>query len=37
MVPLVFDSDYVAYSKKVKGYRSNLVGRPRYDTVSIDS
>ncbi len=37
MVPLVFDSQYAAYSKKVKGYRPNLFGRPRYDNVSIES
>jgi peptide/nickel transport system substrate-binding protein len=37
MVPLVFDAQYAAYSKKVKGYRPNLFGRPRYDNVSIES
>jgi len=37
MVPLVFDSSYVVFSKKVKGFKSNLVGRPRYDNVSIES
>jgi peptide/nickel transport system substrate-binding protein len=36
MVPLVFDSQYVAFSKKVKGYRPNLFGRPRYDNVSLE-
>lgn len=37
MVPLVFDAQYVVYSKKVKGYKTNLFGRPRYDNVSLDS
>ncbi len=36
MVPLVFDAQFVVYSKKVKGYQPNLFGRPRYDNVSLD-
>jgi ABC-type transport system substrate-binding protein len=36
MVPLVFDSQFVVFSKKVKGYQPNLFGRPRYDNVSLD-
>ena len=36
MVPLVFDSQFVVFSKKVKGYQPNLFGRPRYDNVSIE-
>ena len=36
-VPLVFDAQYIVFSKKVKGYRSNLFGRPRYDNVSLES
>ncbi len=37
MVPLVFDSQYVVFGKKVKGYTPNLFGRPRYDDVYIES
>lgn len=37
MVPLVFDSQFVVYAKKVKGYQPNLFGRPRYDNVWIES
>jgi ABC-type transport system substrate-binding protein len=37
MVPLVFDSQYVVYTKKVNGYQPNLFGRPRYDNVSLES
>jgi peptide/nickel transport system substrate-binding protein len=36
MVPLVFDSQYAVYAKKVKGYEPNLFGRPRYDNVFIE-
>jgi peptide/nickel transport system substrate-binding protein len=37
MVPLVFDSQYAVFTRKVKGYQPNLFGRPRYDNVWIDS
>lgn len=37
MVPLVFDAQYNAYTKAVKGFEPNLFGRMRLDTVSLES
>jgi peptide/nickel transport system substrate-binding protein len=37
MVPLVFDSQYAVFSKKVKGFQPNLFGRARYENVSLES
>jgi len=35
MVPLAFDPSYVVMTKSVAGYRKNLFGRIRFDTVTI--
>jgi peptide/nickel transport system permease protein/peptide/nickel transport system substrate-binding protein len=35
-LPLVFESEVVVHHKKVKGYVSNLIGKPRFDGVWID-
>jgi ABC-type transport system substrate-binding protein len=37
MAPLVFDSQFSIYSKKIKGYKPNLFGRLRFDNMSIDN
>ena len=36
-LPLVFQPEIVGYSPKVTGYRSNLLGKPRFDDVAIAS
>jgi ABC-type transport system substrate-binding protein len=36
-LPLVFESEVVVHHKKVKGYVSNLIGKPRFDGVWIDA
>lgn len=36
MAPLVFDSQFTVYSKKIKGYQPNLFGRLRFDGVKVD-
>jgi peptide/nickel transport system permease protein/peptide/nickel transport system substrate-binding protein len=35
-LPLVFESEVAVHHKKVKGYVSNLIGKPRFDSVWID-
>ena len=37
MVPMVFDGQYNAFTKAVKGFEPNLFGRMRLDTVSLES
>ncbi len=37
IVPLVFDAQYSAFGKKVKGYKPTLFGRMRLDTVYLES
>lgn len=36
-VPLAFESEVVVYGPKVKGYSSNLIGKPRFDGVYLES
>jgi peptide/nickel transport system substrate-binding protein len=36
-VPLVFDAQFSAFTKKVKGYRPTLFGRLRLDTIDLQS
>jgi peptide/nickel transport system permease protein/peptide/nickel transport system substrate-binding protein len=36
-VPLVFDAQFSAFNKKVKGYRPTLFGRLRLDTIDLQS
>jgi ABC-type oligopeptide transport system substrate-binding subunit len=36
MVPLVFDAQFNAFSKKVKGFEPNLFGRMRLDSVYLE-
>lgn len=36
-LPLAFESEVVVHHKKVKGYVSNLIGKPRFDGVWIDT
>jgi peptide/nickel transport system permease protein/peptide/nickel transport system substrate-binding protein len=36
-IPLVFQPEIAAYTAKVKGYQSNLLGKPRFDDVSVGS
>ncbi len=37
MVPLVFDAQFSAFTKHVKGYKPNLFGRLRLDGMSLES
>ncbi len=36
-VPLAFESEVVVHGPKVKGYSSNLIGKPRFDGVYLDA
>jgi peptide/nickel transport system permease protein/peptide/nickel transport system substrate-binding protein len=36
-LPIMFDPDIVAFSKKVKGFVPNLLGKARFDDVYLDS
>ena len=36
-VPLAFESEVVVHGPKVKGYSSNLIGKPRFDGVYLES
>ncbi|HXQ52203.1 MAG TPA: ABC transporter substrate-binding protein [Stellaceae bacterium] len=36
MVPLIFDAQYTAFATKVKNWRTNLFGRPRFDDVYLE-
>ena len=36
-IPLVFQPEIVAFSDKVEGYKSNLLGKPKFDRVSLKS
>ena len=35
-LPLVFESEVVVHNSKVKGYVSNLIGKPRFEGVWLD-
>ena len=37
MVPLAFQFDLVAMNKRVQGYKSNLLGKARFDDVWLQS
>ena len=37
VVPIAFDAEMTAISKKVVGYRPNLIGKPKYEFVSLAS
>jgi hypothetical protein len=37
MVPLVFDAQFSAFTKRVKGYKPNLFGRLRLDRMYLES
>jgi peptide/nickel transport system permease protein/peptide/nickel transport system substrate-binding protein len=36
-VPLAFESEVVVHNPKVKGYVSNLIGKPRFDGIRLES
>ena len=35
--PLAFQYELVAMNKKVQGYKTNLLGKPKYDDVWLES
>lgn len=35
VVPIAFDAEMTAIAKKVTGYRSNLLGKPKYEFISL--
>ena len=37
VVPLAFQYELVAMNKRVQGYRPNLLGKPKYDDVWLES
>lgn len=37
VVPIAFDAEMTAVTKKVVGYKSNLIGKPKYEFVSLAS
>ena len=37
VAPLAFQFELVAMNKKVQGYRPNLLGKPKYDDVWLES
>jgi peptide/nickel transport system permease protein/peptide/nickel transport system substrate-binding protein len=37
VAPLAFQYELVAMNKRVQGYRSNLLGKPKYDDVWLES
>ena len=36
VIPLAFQYELVAMSKRVQGYRTSLLGKPKYDDVWLD-
>jgi peptide/nickel transport system substrate-binding protein len=37
VAPIAFQFELVAMNKKVQGYRPNLLGKPKYDDVWLES
>ena len=37
VIPLAFQYELVAMNKRVQGYRPNLLGKPKYDDVWLES
>ncbi len=37
VAPLAFQFELVAMNKKVQGYKPNLLGKPKYDDVWLES
>ena len=37
VAPLAFQYELVAASKKAKGYQPNLLGKPKYEFISLES
>ncbi len=34
--PLIFQAQYSAFSRRVRGFESNLLGKARFDTVQLE-